>query len=129
MSTSPLYRALLDAGDSRFNACVGLRERRDRAGFAGHEGESFLTLPESASGRPAGQGPEVAQLLLASGRNGPSEFQSDSSPSGHAANDPVVYSVPTTSFGDFLEKRPRGRAARHPWYSLFDPDDESAPRL
>ena len=84
---------------------------------------------ESAPGRPAGQAPEVAQLLLASRGNRPLEFQSDLSPFNHAADYPVAHSVPAAGFADFLKKRPRGRAARHPRHTLFDPDDEGAPRL
>ena len=89
-------------------ACGGSRERGDSAGRYAVVGNGRLVAgPSRDAGRPAGQGPEVAQLLLAGCGMPRRERQSDPPPLSRPSHHPVADAVAAAGFGDFAEEMPR----------------------
>jgi hypothetical protein len=74
--------------------------------------------------RPAGQSPEIPQLLPAVRRDRSREFESDSPASYHSSDEPSLHSMAFAGCADFVEKSSRDRTAFEAWRSSRDPDDK-----
>src|SRR5262245_8423066 len=95
---------------------------------AGAGADRDLALRSPRAGPPAGQVPDVAQLLTARLGNTAGERQSDSTALDHPAHFTTVDPVAMAGFTDLLEERLGDLAPGHSRHSMDDPDDEAGTR-
>lgn len=80
-------------------------------------------------GRPAGQGPPIAQLLLGCGRKVAGAGKGDVIAADDPADDGLGNGVLSAQFADPIEKRGSHGAARRPGKAADDTDHKRAARL